>query len=105
MYLGVLSMRVIRLSRSVDVNVSHDAVHHRFEVHAADGVAHLAYDLSDGRFVLLHTEVPPSLGGRGIGGQLVEAAVAFAQREQLKVVPTCPFARSYLRRHPEVAGG
>lgn len=87
------------------MTVSHDAVHHRFEVRADEGVACLAYDLSDGRLVLVHTEVPPSLGGRGIGGQLVQAAVAFAKQEQLKVVPICPFARTYLRRHPEIAEG
>ena len=87
------------------MQVSQDSSRHRFEVHAPEGVAHLAYDLSDGRLVLIHTEVPSNLEGRGIGGQLVQAAVAFAKQEQLKVVPLCPFARTYLRRHPELAEG
>ena len=87
------------------MDVSQDSSGQRFEVHAPEGVAYLAYDLSDGRLVLIHTEVPSTLEGRGIGGQLVQAAVAFARREQLKVVPLCPFARTYLRRHPERAEG
>ena len=85
------------------VPVSHDAPHQRFEVRAEDGVAFLAYERRDGRLVVIHTEVPSNLGGRGIGGRLVQAAVAFAKQEQLKVVPLCPFARTYLRRHPEFA--
>jgi hypothetical protein len=85
------------------MRVSHDASHHRFEVHADAGVAFLTYVRSDGRLVVIHTEVPSNLGGRGLGGQLVQAAVAFAKQEHLKVVPLCPFARTYLRRHPELA--
>jgi predicted GNAT family acetyltransferase len=87
------------------VHVSHDASQHRFEVRADDYVAFLAYERRDGRLVVTHTEVPSNLGGRGIGGQLVQAAVAFAKQEQLRVVPLCPFARTYLRRHPELAEG
>jgi uncharacterized protein len=84
------------------LHVTHDAAHHRFEVHAHGGVAFLTYDRPEGRFVLLHTEVPSHLEGQGIGGHLVQAAVAFAKQQQLKFVPLCPFARSYLLRHPEL---
>jgi len=53
--------------------------------------------------VLVHTEVPDELEGRGIGGVLVRTAIDLAVRENLVVVPRCPFARRWLRRHPEVA--
>ena len=53
--------------------------------------------------MLVHTEVPVELEGRGIGGRLVTAAVDRAAREGLTLVPLCPFARSWLERHPEVA--
>src|SRR5262249_35231545 len=55
------------------------------------------------RLVLLHTEVPAALGGRGLGGRLVRAAVERASGEGLTVVPLCPFARTWLERHPDVA--
>ncbi len=73
-------------------------------VYADAGVeAELVYQLRAGQLVLAHTGVPPELEGQGIGGWLVEAAVEYAAGHGLTVVPSCPFARSWLGRHPEVA--
>jgi predicted GNAT family acetyltransferase len=75
----------------------------RFEV-ADDGeLAELVYRRHGDRLVLVHTEVPESLGGRGIGSLLVQAAVDLAEAEQLTVVPQCPFARRWLERHEDQA--
>ena len=70
----------------------------------ADGqIAELVYELRGDRMVLLHTGVPAALGGHGIGGRLVTAAIDEAKRRGLTVVPMCPFARDWLLRHPDVA--
>jgi predicted GNAT family acetyltransferase len=67
--------------------------------------AELTYSLDGDRLFLRHTGVPEALEGRGIGGRLVRAAVERARREQLTLVPWCPFARRWLQDHPaEVAG-
>jgi predicted GNAT family acetyltransferase len=66
--------------------------------------AELRYQVVDGHLVLIHTEVPEALGGQGIGGVLVEAAVDRAARDDLVIVPLCPFARRWLQRHPDAAG-
>ena len=48
---------------------------HRFR-YAEDGVeAELVYRATPGRLTLVHTGVPEALGGRGIGGRLVRAAL------------------------------
>jgi predicted GNAT family acetyltransferase len=65
--------------------------------------AELRYRVEGRYLVLIHTEVPESLGGRGIGGVLVEAAVDRASRDDLVIVPLCPFARRWLERHPDIA--
>ena len=66
----------------------------------ADGhVAELVYQLEGDRLLLIHTGVPRSLEGRGIGGKLVAAAIGEAGRRGLTVVPLCPFARGWLERH------
>jgi predicted GNAT family acetyltransferase len=75
----------------------------QFEVRQEDQLAVLQYDRSPGRLVLLHTEVPPGLAGRGIGSALVRAALASTRDHGLLVVPRCPFVRAYLLRHPEDA--
>ena len=75
----------------------------RLEIHADGEVAELVYRIRAGRLVLVHTGVPDSLGGRGLGGQLVLAALSKAAQEGLTVVPLCPFARGWLERHPDDA--
>ncbi len=77
----------------------------RFEL-AADGwLAMLVYRLRGQRIVLVHTEVPEELGGRGLGARLVQAALDRARAEDLTVVPLCPYARAWLEKHPEAAEG
>ncbi len=75
----------------------------RFELGADGSLAELLYRRVGNRLVLIHTEVPVELEGRGIGGALVTAAVDRAAREGLTLVPLCPFARGWLQRHPDVA--
>ena len=53
--------------------------------------------------MLVHTGVPDELGGRGLGGVLVRAALERAVAESLTLVPECPFARSWLEKHPDDA--
>ena len=75
----------------------------RFEFRVGDLLAELKYHRNGNRFVLLHTEVPTELEGRGIGGRLVAAATDRAARQGLTIVPLCPFARTWLERHPDEA--
>lgn len=75
----------------------------RLELTADGHLAELLYRRNGNRLVLLHTSVPAELEGRGIGGQLVSAAVDKAAADGLIIVPLCPFARDWLERHPDVA--
>jgi uncharacterized protein len=90
-----------QVSDSADVIDNTDAS--RFELRADGWLAELLYRVRGKRLVLIHTEVPVELEGRGIGGRLVTAAVDRAAREGLTLVPLCPFARGWLERHPEAA--
>jgi predicted GNAT family acetyltransferase len=57
----------------------------------------------DGKVVVLdHTEVSPTLRGQGIAKKLVEAAVAWARRENVRIVPVCPFAKAVFEREPSL---
>lgn len=77
----------------------------RFVLEEAGSTAELIYRAEPGRLILIHTEVPDALGGRGIGGRLVRAAVGRAKAEELTIVPWCPFARKWLTDHPESVDG
>jgi len=76
----------------------------RFEIRSGAYLAELIYQRRGNRLVLIHTEVPEELERHGLGGRLVTAAVDRAAREDLTIVPFCPFARGWLERHPDVAG-
>ena len=76
----------------------------RFELTVDGQVAELMYRRRADRLVLVHTGVPEALGGHGLGGLLVSAAVDRAVAEDLTVVPLCSFARAWLEQHPEAAG-
>lgn len=86
-----------------DVEVTDNQDSSRLEIHADGATAELVYRTRAGRLVLVHTGVPASLGGRGLGGDLVRAAVAKAAADGQTVVPLCPFARDWLERHPDEA--
>jgi len=78
---------------------------HRFVV-ARDGLlAELTYHRDAERLVLVHDGVPEELSGQGVGSALVLAAVDLARASALTLVPRCPFARRWLREHPELTDG
>jgi predicted GNAT family acetyltransferase len=55
--------------------------------------------------VLIHTGVPEALGGRGVGGKLVQAALERARHEGMVVRPECEFARGWIDKHPDALTG
>jgi hypothetical protein len=66
------------------------------------GLAQLQYRYRDvGTVVLVHTEVPPALEGRGYASRLARTALDFARAHSLHVVPQCPFVKTYIQRHPD----
>ena len=89
-------------SHTVDT-VEHHASASQFEIRSDAGTALLRYSLKDGAIDLLHTEVPEACEGRGYGGALVRAALDYARGEGLRVIPTCPFVRKFVKRYPEYA--
>lgn len=86
-----------------DPQVLRNEAQHRFELTIDGHLAELIYRMEGDVVVLVHTEVPEALGGRGLGGHLVSAAVDFAAEHGLSIRPECEFARSWLDRHPDVA--
>ena len=87
---------------SEDITVRDNPERHRFEVDLGDSVAIAEYVLMTGKIMFTHTEVPPAHEGKGIGRALIKAALASARARDLKVIPTCPFFASYMKRHAEV---
>jgi len=75
-----------------------------YEVSADGETAWLEYRIHEGMLVLMHTEVPGKLAGRGIGTALAAYAFKDAKERGLPVKVYCPFVLAYLKRHPELSG-
>jgi predicted GNAT family acetyltransferase len=94
----------------MDVRVVDNPEESRYELWlGATRAGVIEYEAEPGTILLLHTEIDPAFEGQGLGAQLVAAALEDLRARGLKLVPQCPFVRSYLHRHQEyadlVAGG
>jgi len=86
------------------MEIIHNTAASRFEARLDHGGLAVAdYRRQADQLVMFHTEVPFALRGRGIAGQVVGAALDYAQAEGLKVVPSCSYVRAFIRRHPKYA--
>lgn len=86
---------------SPDYRIDHNPGASRFEAHIEGWLCRCDYRIVDGVVHLIHTEVAPSLEGRGVAAALVRAALAWAAEHKLKVRPRCSYVRTYMQRHPE----
>jgi uncharacterized protein len=84
-----------------NIDVEHEPAVQRFIARVDGELAELNYDKSAGRIVIEHVGVPVASRRRGVAARLMVAALEYATREQLAVVPQCPYAYAFIRRHPE----
>lgn len=73
----------------------------RFELNVDGAVAFADYAMAGDTLVLLHTEVPAALSGKGVGSALARGVLDDARRRGLKVLPRREFMAAYIERHPE----
>jgi uncharacterized protein len=84
-------------------DVVNNREHHRYEL-AVDGhIAVSHYKVADGVITFIHTEVPPELGGKGIGSKLIKGALDQVRADGLKVIAQCPFVKGYIDKHSDYA--
>jgi predicted GNAT family acetyltransferase len=90
---------------SVEFEIRHDEKGARFVAEVDEEEAVLEYErLGEATLDYRHTFVPRRLRDEGIGSDLVRFALDWAAENDHRIVPTCPFVRSYLEDHPEISG-
>jgi uncharacterized protein len=76
----------------------------RYELRLDDELeGFVTYRERPGLIALVHTEVDKRLEGQGMAGRLVAGALDDARQRELQVLPFCPYANSYIQRHPQYA--
>lgn len=73
----------------------------RYEWREGEHMAFIDYIRTRDKIYLTHTEVPDALAGNGVGTRMVRAALEDVDRQQLTLIPLCPFVALYLKRNPE----
>lgn len=71
---------------------------YRLEV-APNEWASVDYQVKGDTLHLVHSEVPASMRGKGVGSQLMEAVLHAIESEGKKVKPVCSYIRLYMQRH------
>ena len=89
------------MAEAAEIEVVNNTAEGRFEATVDGLVAFTEYRVLQNGMLFPHTEVPSALEGRGVGGRLVGAALAFAREQGASVMPVCTFVAGYIRRHPE----
>jgi predicted GNAT family acetyltransferase len=86
-----------------DVQVTDDPGRSRFEAHVDGELAGFAaYEAADDLIMFTHTQVFDAFEGRGVGSALARGALDAVRADGTrKVLPRCPFIRSWIEEHPD----
>jgi hypothetical protein len=85
-----------------DYDVHHDSDMTTFSIEMDGAEAVLMYlPVGEDRLDFKDTYVPPQHRGHGVAAALARAAFEYAREHGYRVIPTCPYIETYLKRHPE----
>lgn len=86
---------------STPVHVQHEPEQSRYSAMVNGALAVATYRRQGNTIAFTHTEVPPQIGGRGVGSALARRALDDARAAGNRVIPACEFFRHYMDEHPE----
>jgi predicted GNAT family acetyltransferase len=79
--------------------VVNNTAQQRYELTVDGHLAATYYKVTEGVITFVHTEVPPELGGKGIGSKLIRGALDQVRADGLKVIPECPFVKAFIEKN------
>ena len=83
----------------MELQIKQDEEQNRFISFIESYEAVVEYSLKNNVLDLYRTFTPPELRGKGIVGKLVKFALDYAKDNNLKVIPTCSYVKSFIDRH------
>jgi len=81
-------------------DIVNNKAQHRYELSVEGHLAATYYEIADGVITFVHTEVPPELGGKGIGSKLIKGALDQVKSDGFKVIAQCPFVKAFIGKNP-----
>lgn len=83
------------------MDIIHNSDKKIFSIIVNGYTGYVNYEIENGELDILHTIVPPQIGGQGIASQLVKTAYEYALSNNLQPAATCSYAVAWLQKHPE----
>ena len=72
------------------------------KIDGVDGFGELTLSkVNDALVIVDHTETPDSMRGMGVAKALAQRLISDARAADQKVIPLCPFVKSYAQRHAD----
>lgn len=88
----------------METKVVNSPEQNRYELRRGEEmVGFVTYRERPGLIAFVHTETDNRLEGQGLASALIAGALDDVRERGLEVLPFCPFANSYIQRHPEYA--
>ncbi|WP_130803869.1 GNAT family N-acetyltransferase [Acinetobacter ihumii] len=88
----------------MNIQQKDDGKHGAFELHDSETLAgEMVYTWAGEKMLIIdHTDVADAYRGQGVGRKLLDAVVDFARKNQIKVIPLCPYAKSVFDKDPSI---
>lgn len=88
----------------MDIQHKDDGKHGSFQLLDSEKLAgEMVYTWAgDKMFIIDHTDVDENYRGQGIGRKLLDATVEFARKNNIKIIPLCPYAKSVFDKDPSI---
>ncbi|EKD72192.1 MAG: hypothetical protein ACD_45C00740G0003 [uncultured bacterium] len=86
----------------MELVIEHDQNHQRFYATSSGQLCELKYKKIDQKTLdYFKTFVPESLRNQGIASQLTRFSLEFAKQNNYHIIPSCPYVKLYIDKHPE----
>lgn len=86
----------------MDLMIKHDETHQQFSLTKDNKESVLKYNkVGPNTLDYYSTFVPGALRGQGIAGLMTDYALRYAKDNHYLIIPSCPYVKSYIDKHPE----
>lgn len=72
-----------------------------FAMDGDEQLGEMVISISENKLTVYHTEVADKAEGKGIARLMLNEMVEYARKNNLKVVPLCPYVHAQFKRHPD----
>jgi len=83
----------------MEEKVTHEKEDKRFVINLEGNEVYVEYTMAGNEINLYHTFTDPALRGKGLAAQVVRAALEFAKKNNLKVIPTCSYVQAFIAKN------